>query len=161
MPDLQRLALHHAPAVLAFEQENRAWFARSVPDRGDGYFASFPERHAALLAEQAAGHCHFHVLVEDDGRVVGRVNLVDVEDGQAELGFRVAERVAGRGVATGGVRRVLGLARERYGLRRLVAAAALDNMASLGVLRSVGFVPVGDVRLEGRPGRLHEHRLTG
>lgn len=155
MPELQRLAAHHAPALLHFEQENRAYFARSVPDRGDDYFAEFDARHAALLAEQAAGTCHFHVLVDDDGAVLGRFNLVDVADGSAELGYRVAERAAGRGLAQDGVRRVCALAREKYALRRLIASAALANPASLAVLRRTGFTPTGEVLLSGQPGLRH------
>ncbi|WBB65670.1 GNAT family N-acetyltransferase [Micromonospora sp. WMMD812] len=155
MPEIQRLDVHHAPALLRFERENRAFFARSVPDRGDDYFTGFAARHADLLAEQAAGLIHFHVLLDDDGTVLGRFNLVDVADGGAELGFRVAERAARRGVATDGVRRVCALARDEYGLRRLVASAALDNAGSLGVLRRTGFTPVGDVVLNGRPGLRH------
>src|SRR5688572_7723589 len=37
MPELQRLRLGHAPALLAFEQANRAYLAASIPDRGDDY----------------------------------------------------------------------------------------------------------------------------
>ncbi|WBB79755.1 GNAT family N-acetyltransferase [Micromonospora sp. WMMD882] len=154
MPALVRLAAEHADALLAFEQENRAWFARSVPDRGDDYFADFAARHAALLAEQTTGRCHFHLLV-DDAEVLGRFNLVDVAGGEAELGYRVARRAAGRGVATDGVRRMAALARETYGLRRLTAATTLDNAASLAVLRRVGFTPAGEVSLDGRPGLRH------
>lgn len=152
MSDLQRLAARHAAALLRFERENRQWFARSVPDRGDAYFADFAARHAGLLAEQETGGCHFHVLVEPDGSVLGRFNLVDVADGGAELGYRVAERAAGRGVATDGVRRVVALARQAYGLRRLTAGTTLDNAGSLAVLRRTGFTPVGEVSLDGRPG---------
>jgi [ribosomal protein S5]-alanine N-acetyltransferase len=158
--DLQRLAAGHADELLRFERENRAYFARSVPDRGDDYFTDFAARHAARLAEQDAGVCHFHVLVDDDGSVLGRFNLVDVADGGAELGFRVAARVAGRGVATSGVQRVCELARDAYGLRWLAASAALDNAGSLAVLRRTGFTPVGDVVLDGRPGRRHVRSLT-
>ncbi|MGX7671235.1 GNAT family N-acetyltransferase [Plantactinospora sp. DSM 117369] len=160
MPELQRLDAHHAPTLLRFERENRAFFARSVPDRGDDYFTGFAERHAELLAEQAAGLHHFHVLVDDDGAVLGRFNLVDVADGGAELGFRVAERATGRGIATDGVRRVCALARDGYGLRRLVARAALDNAGSLAVLRRTGFTPVGEVVLAGQPGLRHVRDLT-
>ncbi|MFI7606965.1 GNAT family N-acetyltransferase [Micromonospora sp. NPDC049366] len=160
MPDLQRLDAHHAPALLRFERENRAYFARSVPDRGDDYFTGFAARLAELLAEQAAGLLHFHVLLDDDGEVLGRFNLVDVADGGAELGFRVAEAASGRGVATDGVRRVCTLARDEYGLRHLVASAALDNAGSLAVLRRTGFTPVGDVTLAGRPGLRHVLALT-
>lgn len=55
MPELQLLRPDHAPALLAFERENRAYFAASVLDRGEDYFARFDERHRALLAEQEAG----------------------------------------------------------------------------------------------------------
>ncbi|MFI5489395.1 GNAT family N-acetyltransferase [Micromonospora echinaurantiaca] len=160
MADLERLAERHAEAVLRFEWENREWFARTVPDRGDDYFTGFAARHAALLAEQATGRCHFHVLVDDDGSVIGRFNLVDVANGEAELGYRVAERVAGRGVATEGVRRVCELARDEYGLRRLVADTTLDNAGSRAVLRRTGFTPVGEVLLDGRPGLRHVRELT-
>jgi RimJ/RimL family protein N-acetyltransferase len=96
---LERLRLDHAPLVLAFERENRAYFAASIPDRGDDYFTHFEARHRALLAEQEAGVCHFHLVLEG-GEVLGRMNLVDVADGSAELGFRIAEKAAGRGLAT-------------------------------------------------------------
>ncbi len=70
MPELRRLRADHIPALLAFERENRAWFAARVPDRGDDYFAHFEERIHALLAEQEAGVCHFHVLVGTGGEVL-------------------------------------------------------------------------------------------
>ncbi|HEX5569039.1 MAG TPA: GNAT family N-acetyltransferase, partial [Streptomyces sp.] len=110
MVRLERLRAGHAPALLAFERENREYFARSVPDRGDAYFTEFDARHAALLAEQGTGLCHFHVVIDERGNLVGRVNLVDVAEGGAELGYRIAERAAGRGVATAAVRAVCGLA---------------------------------------------------
>jgi ribosomal-protein-alanine N-acetyltransferase len=140
---LERLRADHAPALLEFEVTNRAWFARSIPDRSDAYFAEFNERHAALLAEQATGVCHFHVLADETGAIVGRFNLVDVADGSAELGFRMAERMTGRGLAKLGVRRVCAAARDDYGLRRLTARARPWNAGSLGVLRGTGFVEAG------------------
>ncbi|MFD7789370.1 GNAT family N-acetyltransferase [Streptomyces nojiriensis] len=152
MPRLQLLRFGHAPALLAFERENRAYFAASVPDRGDRYFAEFDERHAALMAEQAAGLCFFHVLVGDGGEVVGRVNLVDVGDGSAELGYRIAERATGRGLATAAVREARGLAVAEYGLAALRAVTTLDNAGSRAVLARTGFVATADVVLDGRPG---------
>ncbi|MGW7333452.1 GNAT family N-acetyltransferase [Streptomyces sp. NPDC054840] len=152
MPRLQLLRFDHAPALLAFERENRAYFAASVPDRGDHYFADFDERHAALMAEQAAGLCFFHVLVGDGGEILGRVNLVDVADGSAELGYRIAERAAGRGLATAAVREVRGPAVTEYGLTALRAVTTLDNTGSRAVLARTGFVATGDVDLDGRPG---------
>ena len=161
MGEIQPLDARHAEAVLRFELDNRAYFARTVTDRGDDYFADFAARHAALLAEQATGRCRFHVLVDDGGAVLGRFNLVDLVDGQAELGFRIAERAGGRGVATTTVGRLLRIARNDYGLRRVIANAALDNHRSRNVLQRNGFVPVGEVVLNGRPGLRHVRELTG
>ncbi|MGV9881666.1 GNAT family N-acetyltransferase [Streptomyces sp. NPDC003006] len=151
-PDLQLLGPEHAPALLAFEEANRAYFAASVPDRGDAYFRDFAARHTALLAEQAAGVCFFHVLVDDAGAVLGRVNLVDVAGGGAELGYRIAERAAGQGLATRAVRQACDLAVTAYGLTELRAATTFDNPGSRAVLARTGFVPSGDIRLDGRPG---------
>ena len=80
MPELQRLHAGHAPAVLAFELANRAYFAASISDRGDDFFAQFTDRYNALLAEQEAGMCALYVLVAEDGSVLGRFNLVGIED---------------------------------------------------------------------------------
>ncbi|HTF10032.1 MAG TPA: GNAT family N-acetyltransferase [Asanoa sp.] len=159
MPELQRLDAGHATALLRFERENRAYFARFISDRGDDYFADFAARHATLLAEQATGESHFHLLI-DDGAVLGRFNLVDVADGTAELGFRLAEHATGRGVATAAVRQVCELARDNYGLHRLVAVAALTNAGSLAVLRRNDFIPTGEVRLNGKPCLRHIRDLT-
>jgi ribosomal-protein-alanine N-acetyltransferase len=143
MPELIPLRTRHAPAVLAFELANRAYFAASIPDRGNEFFDQFTDRYTALLAEQDAGVCAFYVLVAEDGSVVGRFNLYDLEDGTARLGYRVAERVAGRGMATAAVRRLCRVAATTHGLRELHAATSHENAASRRVLIKAGFVPVG------------------
>jgi [ribosomal protein S5]-alanine N-acetyltransferase len=151
MPDLQLLRLDHAPALLAFEQENRAYFAASVPDRGDEFFAEFDTRHAQLLKLQAAGTDYFHLLVAERGEVVGRVNLFKVADGSAELGYRIAQKAAGQGLATAAVRKVREFAATKYGLTRLHARVTLDNPASRKVLEHNGFVAGGSLTLNGKP----------
>jgi [ribosomal protein S5]-alanine N-acetyltransferase len=143
VPELQRLRADHAPAVLAFELANRAYFAAFISDRGDEFFEQFAERHSALLAEQEAGSSIFHVLVSDDGSVLGRFNLFDLEEGTANLGYRVAQHVAGHGVATATVRELCRLAATQYGLRTLRAATSRENVASQKVLTKAGFVPAG------------------
>jgi ribosomal-protein-alanine N-acetyltransferase len=143
VPELQQLTAGHAPAVLAFELANRAYFAASVSDRGDGFFDHFADRHAALLAEQEAGAGAYYALVADDGSVLGRFNLYRVKDGTAELGYRVAQHAAGRGMATAAVRELCRLAAARHGLRTLRAATSIRNAASQRVLAKAGFVPVG------------------
>jgi ribosomal-protein-alanine N-acetyltransferase len=159
MTTLERLRAEHADALLAFERENRAYFARSIPDRGDAYFAEFPSRHRALLEEQDAGVCHFHVVLDEDGRLIGRVNLVDVTDGSAELGYRIGAHAAGRGVATAVVGEVCELAATAYALNALTAVTTLDNRASRTVLERNGFTTVGDVVVDARPGVRYLRRL--
>ncbi|MGW1255600.1 GNAT family N-acetyltransferase [Streptomyces sp. NPDC002513] len=161
MPELQRLHADHGPAVLAFELANRAYFAASISDRGDDFFDQFADRHNALLGEQESGICAFHVLVAEDGSVLGRFNLVDIEDRTAVLGYRVAQHVAGRGVATATVRELCRLASARYGLRTLRAAAAHGNVASQRVLTKAGFVPIGPADLGGKPGTWYQRDLIG
>jgi [ribosomal protein S5]-alanine N-acetyltransferase len=150
MPDLQLLRLDHAPALLVFERENRAYFAASVPDRGDEFFAEFDTRYAQLLAWQAAGTDYFHLLVAEGGEVVGRVNLTEVADGSAELGYRIAQKAAGQGLATAAVCKVRELAATEYGLSRLRARVTQDNPASRKVLEHNGFVAVGELTLNGK-----------
>jgi RimJ/RimL family protein N-acetyltransferase len=160
MPELQRLRADHAPAVLAFELANRAYFVSFISDRGDEFFDQFTERFNDLLAQQEAGTCIFHVLVDDDGTVLGRFNLFDVEDGTAVLGYRVAQHVAGRGVATATVQELCRLAVAQYGLRTLRAATNHDNVASQKVLAKAGFVPVGPAEPGGRPGTWYQRELA-
>ena len=143
MPELQRLHPGHAQAVLAFELANRSYFASFISDRGDEFFDQFTEQHSALLAEQEAGACAYYVLVAEDGSVLGRFNLVLGGDGTAELGYRVAQHVAGRGLATETVRELCRLAATRHGLRTLRAATSRENVASQKVLAKAGFVPAG------------------
>ncbi|MFC4513838.1 GNAT family N-acetyltransferase [Streptomyces ehimensis] len=164
MVRLERLRADHAPALLAFERENRAYFARSVPDRGDAYFAGFATHHAARLAEQDTGGIHFHVVLDenapdDDGRLIGRVNLIDVEQGTAELGYRIGERAAGRGVATAAVAALCRLATTTYGLTSLTARTTLDNPASRTVLERNGFAVVERIAIGDRPGVRYEREL--
>ncbi|MFJ2259636.1 GNAT family N-acetyltransferase [Streptomyces sp. NPDC087844] len=161
MPVLKRLQAGHAPAVLAFELANRAYFAASISDRGDDFFDRFTDRYNAALAEQEAV-CAFYVLLTEDGSVLGRFNLYDLEDGTARLGYRVAEQVAGRGVATAAVRELCRTATTMHGLRTLRAATSHDNAASRKVLIKAGFVPVGPATpadLGGRSGTWYQSDL--
>jgi [ribosomal protein S5]-alanine N-acetyltransferase len=159
MPEIQRLRPDHAAALLTFEQENRAYFAASIPDRGDDFFAQFAARHQELLDEQDAGNGHFHVVLEG-GAVVGRINLVGVADGAAELGFRMAEKSAGHGLAQWAVWQIFELAVAEYGLTALRARATVRNAASRAVLARTGFVVTGETELNGLPAITFERALT-
>ena len=163
MPELQRLHPGHAPAVLAFELANRSYFAAFISDRGDEFFDQFAERHSALLAEQDAGAGAYYVLVAEDGSVLGRFNLVLAGDGTAELGYRVAQHAAGRGLATATVRELCRLAPARLGLRTLRAATSRENTASQKVLTKAGFAAVGPAdpaHIGGKQGTWYQRDLA-
>ncbi|MEU8587661.1 GNAT family N-acetyltransferase [Streptomyces sp. NPDC048664] len=157
---LERLRADHARALLEFERENRAYFARTVSDRGDAYFTDFAARHRALLDEQDTGACHFHVVMADQDDLVGRVNLVDVAHGSAELGYRIAERASGRGVASEAVTRLCRLAAADYALVELRARTTLDNPASMMILARTGFEAVADTTIGSRPGVWYRRQLA-
>jgi ribosomal-protein-alanine N-acetyltransferase len=155
---LEPLRADHGPALLAFELANRAYFVKSISDRGDAYFDEFNERLDALLAADDGA---FYVLVADDGSVLGRFNLYFAGDGVAHLGYRVAEHAAGHGVATTSVREICELAAQQ-GLRTIRAATSLQNVASQKVLTKAGFVPVGPAdpaEIGGKQGTWYERDL--
>lgn len=152
MFELQRLRGDHEAAVHAFERENRAYFALSISDRGDRYFEEFSQKHRELLAAQESQEAAFYVLVDEHEVVVGRFNLYDVRDGTASVGYRVAKRVSGRGVATFGLSRLCRIAHEDIGLLSLTAAASDTNVASQRVLAKAGFTLTGPTEVEGRHG---------
>ena len=163
MPALQLLRAGHASAVLGFERANREYFAASISDRGDDYFDGFAEAHRALLAEQDAGAGAYYVLVTDGGEVLGRFNLYFTGEGAANLGYRVAQDVAGRGVATASVAELCVLASRRHGVRILRAGVADGNIASRRVLEKNGFLLVGPADpadIGGANGWLYERDLT-
>lgn len=128
-----------APEVLQFERENRDFFARWVPDRGEDYFEQFSARHQALVEENRAGTALLHLVRNAGGVVVGRVNLVDVAQGAyAELGYRIAEHAMGRGVATRAVAYAVDQARLR-GSAGVRAMTTEHNTASQRVLERTTF----------------------
>lgn len=160
MVRLRRVTSEDEARVLQFEQENRDYFTQSISDRGDDYFEHFAERHRELLAQQDAGACAFYVLDDDDGRIVGRFNLYDLEDGVAHVGYRVGEQFSGHGVATSGLLELCRIAYEQHALRTLVATTSVANIASQTVLVKAGFVAMETAMVARKEGLRFELSLT-
>ncbi len=105
----------------------------------------------------------YYVLLAEDGAVLARFNLLFTEDGVAELGYRVAQEVAGRGVATATVRDICSLAASRHGVITLRAATSYRNVASQRVLLNAGFSEVGPADpsdLGGKQGSWYERSVV-
>lgn len=142
-PRLELLALDHARAVERFERANRAFFAERVGDRGDDYFEQFDDQIAARAHENQEGVSLFFVILDEEGEVLGRVNISDIDRPEStELGFRIAEDAQGRGIASQGVITALEIAAS-IGVKTVKARVSTENLASHRVLQHCGFSQTG------------------
>jgi ribosomal-protein-alanine N-acetyltransferase len=140
---LELLTSEHARPLERFERANRAFFAARVGDRGDDYFEHFDDRLAIRVCENQEGTSLYFVIVDAEGEVLGRINISDVDRVDlTELGFRVAEHVQGRGLATSGVISALEIAAAR-GVMTVKARVSIANLASRRVLERCGFTQTG------------------
>ncbi|RAP75870.1 hypothetical protein DL346_10575 [Paenibacillus montanisoli] len=67
--------------LVEFESQNRLYFAKYVPDRGDPYFIrdNFRSILQGLLEEQYRGLSYFYIVKNEMNSIVGRINLVDID----------------------------------------------------------------------------------
>jgi [ribosomal protein S5]-alanine N-acetyltransferase len=89
----------------------------------------------------------FAITVDD--RAIGSIGFVlhsDVERVSAEIGYWIAERSWGRGIATEALSAVTRYAIETHGLTRIYAVPFAWNTASCRVLEKAGYVLEGRLR---------------
>jgi RimJ/RimL family protein N-acetyltransferase len=103
------------------------------------------------------------VASDEDDRLLGTISVfhVDVDQGMAELGYRVLPAERGRGVATGALTAAAARAFEELGLRRLQLFHAVENPGSCVVAERGGFRHEGTLRQSYRygDGRVHDEHL--
>ena len=143
MISLELLSEENSLDVYAFETENREYFERNLPPRPANYFdlEDFKEITRELLREQENHNIYMHIIRDVQGVMVGRINLSVLENDQktAELGYRIGENVTNLGYASEAVKLVLDKAFHTYGLNKIIAGTATDNLASQRVLLKNGF----------------------
>ena len=143
MISLELLSEANSLDVYSFEKENREYFERSIPPRPATYFDSegFKEITRKLLREQENHDVYMHLIRDAQGIMVGRINLSVLEKDRktAELGYRIGENVTNLGYASEAVKLVLEKAFTTYGLHKIIAGTAGDNLASQKVLLKNGF----------------------
>ena len=140
---IRRLTPDDAGELAAVLVENREFLARSSPVQGKRFFTAEGQRERL----ESDGSERFAIL--DGGRIAGTVSLSSIVLDplrSATLGYWVAERLSGRGLATRAVRDVTGIAFEELGLHRLEAATLVDNAPSQRVLEKNGFERIGLAR---------------
>jgi ribosomal-protein-alanine N-acetyltransferase len=94
-----------------------------------------------LQQDDANGTLHPCVILDENGAIIGRANLKDIDRraGTAEVGYRIAESQAGKGLATGAVRYLVDLAHSSWQLKQLFAYVGNENKASARVLEKCLF----------------------
>ena len=143
MISLELLSEENSLDVYLFEKENREYFERNLPPRPANYFESevFKEITRELLREQENHDVYMHLIRDAQGTMVGRINLsvLGKDRKTAELGYRIGENVTNLGYASEAVKLVLDKAFHTYGLHKIIAGTATDNLASQRVLLKNGF----------------------
>ena len=143
MISLELLSEENSLDVYSFEKENREYFERSLPPRPAHYFdlEGFKEITRELLREQENHDVYMHLIRDAQGIMVGRINLsvLGKDKKIAELGYRIGENVTNLGYASEAVKLVLEKAFTTYGLHKIIAGTAMDNLTSQRVLLKNGF----------------------
>ena len=132
-----------AAELAALLVENHAFLAPYEPLRDERFYTV--EGQQEQLARE--GKHDFAIL--DRKRIVGTLQLSNIVHGplqSANLGYWVAERVNGRGLATQAVGELIPIAFGELGLHRLEAGTLVDNVASQRVLEKNGFERIGTAR---------------
>jgi len=139
---LKACTVMDAEALYAFELKNRTYFEQSIPSRGNDYylFEIFKQRHASLLQEQREGTSFFYLIKDVGGEILGRINLVDrdVTTKRAELGYRIRQNHAGKGIAKEAVRLLIKKC-PKFDIHEIKAKTTEGNIASQKILTGNGF----------------------
>ncbi|RWZ58586.1 N-acetyltransferase [Halobacillus fulvus] len=139
---LEKLQLADLHPLYEFERENRHFFEKMVPSRGDDYYRldTFEKNHKALLDEQTRGEAFYSLIKDEHGHILGRMNLTDIDltERSGSIGYRIGEEHTGKGIAY----QALELFLEdlsHNGIRRVFAKTTTNHIASQKVLEKNGF----------------------
>ncbi|MEM9230799.1 MAG: GNAT family N-acetyltransferase [Pseudomonadota bacterium] len=142
--DLQKVsAILGDPNVMVFSDDgpldntaSRDWLNRAIQCSADH---SLP----LMLA----------ICLKPDERLIGYVSLGNdphrVSDGEAELGFRLANDCWGRGIATEAVQAMVAHATRLPNTQSIIAIVDPNNRQSVRVLQKIGMAYEQDVMFEG------------
>jgi ribosomal-protein-alanine N-acetyltransferase len=140
---IRPLTVDDADELAALLVQNRGFLAPFEPDRDERFYTV--EGQLERLGQEDK-----HVFAILDGeQIAGTVTLSNVVRGplqSANLGYWVAVKANGRGLATKAVGRVIPVAFGELGLHRLEAGTLVDNRASRRVLEKNGFEEIGIAR---------------
>lgn len=138
---LETISKANQDEIYAFELTNRAFFEKSVPSRGDLYYDldTFHGFMEELIREDEAGMCCMRIMRNEEGIVVGRVNVTNIENKSGEIGYRIGEMHCGKGYAKEGIRLMILEVKANLQLESLEAATSTKNIGSQIALLKNGF----------------------
>lgn len=99
--------------------------------------------------EWQAGTAYRFAIVAAD-RMIGVIDIGEIEDSVGELGYWLDEADWGRGFGLEAAAAVVGFAFEAAALDAIRAGHAADNLASGRILTRLGFVPAGETTVYSR-----------
>lgn len=148
MTSTRLITLDDVPELTDLIIAGREFLAPWEPVRPEEYFTVdgqiiVTER---LLGLHEQGTSLPHVILDDSGRIVGRITLNEIVQGpfqSCSLGYWVGASENGRGLATAAVREFLCVAFDELGLHRVQAGTLVHNVRSQRVLEKNGFVRYG------------------
>ena len=145
---LRRLNAEDAPFIL--ELLNDPGWLRFIGDKGvktledaRGYIRNGPAEMYARL-----GHGLYLTALKDGGIPIGLCGLIKRDTlKDVDIGFAFLPQYRGRGYAFEAAAATLAHGRTSLGLKRIVAIAAPDNLASARLLERIGLHHEGQIRL--------------
>ncbi|WP_316820086.1 GNAT family N-acetyltransferase [Pedobacter gandavensis] len=96
------------------------------------------------LKLEKANDKRFAICLNDSGQYIGNVQLIDLNEGQAEFHMFIGERdFWGKGIGKAATQLILERAFSEMNLESVFLFAHEDNAAGLSIYHKLGFVPVG------------------
>lgn len=137
-----------AGALAELLRANREFLAPWSPIRGDGHYTADGQQRDIedALTRHAEGTALPHVIVDSDGRIVGRITLSGIVRGpflSCAMGYWVGKADNGRGFATAAVDEIKRIAFGTLALHRIQAETLLHNVKSQRILERAGFMRYG------------------
>jgi len=130
-----------------FEVRNKDWFEQFVPPRPDGYFNfnSFSSIIDSLIEEQNNKACFLFVIYENN-EIIGRMNISEINNNIAEIGYRICKDHLKMGLATNSLKQLIQFSSKKLNITELAAKTTSENIASQNVLLRNGFEYSGTIK---------------
>ena len=129
-----------------FRRSDAAEFTRLAGDWAVASMTSdipYPLSQTQAMAWLKPGRGEVRFAIELEGRLIGGAGYYRRRSGAAELGFWLGRPWWGRGYATEATQAIVRYGFQARKLPGFTSSHFVDNWASAGVLRKLGFEPVG------------------